>query len=144
MKDTATPVDPAQRMDPSINQDRSLGNLFSDLSEKASLLVEQEVELAKREFQETLNQGIRDLIAATTGTVIALASLLVFIAAAVLALDLVMPAWLAALVVGALIAIIGGVLAYMGIADLSHLKIVPKKTSESLTKDKDMVKEKLT
>ncbi|HLU99704.1 MAG TPA: phage holin family protein [Acidobacteriota bacterium] len=144
MKDTAIPDNPGKRVDSSLSQERSLGSLFADLSEKASLLVEQEVALAKKEIEETTYQAIRDLMAAMIGTVVALASLLVFIATAVLLLDLILPAWLAALLVGILIAVVGGILAYMGIADLSHLKTFPRKTSQSLARDRAMVKEKLT
>ena len=81
---------------------RSTAELVKDLSRQASLLVRQEIQLAKTEVAEKSKHagvGAAALAAAAVAGLLAFGTLTAFL---VLALDGVMPVWTAALIVGVL------------------------------------------
>ena len=95
-------------------EERSLGQLVSDLSEQASKLFRAEVELAKAELSakaQLMGMGAGMLTAAG---ILALYFLAAAIATAIIALDLVWPLWLAALVVTAFLLLVTVILALIG------------------------------
>jgi uncharacterized membrane protein YqjE len=93
---------------------RSTGELVQRLSEQVSRLVRQEVQLAKLELAE---KGKRTGVGAGLiggGGLFAAYGIATLVAAAVLGLATVWPAWLAALVVALLLLLIAGLLALVG------------------------------
>jgi hypothetical protein len=50
-----------------LSQDRSVGELFGQLTHDLSLLVRQETQLAKTEIQEKISRASRDLVSLATG-----------------------------------------------------------------------------
>ena len=125
------------------NNEPSLGKLFSDLTEKTSLLMRQEVALAKKELSETVSRALGDVIMLAVGAALAYIGLLALIAAAILGLALVLPAWASALIVGAVIIVIGGVLVLQGLNNLKKLDLVPRRTVDTLKEDVQAVKESM-
>lgn len=115
--------------------------LIRTLSEQAGRLVRQEIELAKTELAEkgrTLGTGAALLTAAGVAALLTLGSLTAFL---VLALDGVMPNWLAALVVTLLWALIGVGLGLLGRQKLEEAgKPVPEKTLETVKEDIEWLK----
>lgn len=89
---------------------RSLGLLIRELTEDLSSLVRSEIELAKLELQQSAVQfGTAGALFAVA-VFLAMGALVFFLVTAMLALDLVMPAWLAALILAViLLAAAGGV-----------------------------------
>lgn len=77
-------------------------------------VVRYEVEIAKREFQEKLRGLLQGAIAILFAIGLSLIAITLFVAAAVVALNQVWPAWLSALVVGGVILVIAFVLAMLG------------------------------
>src|SRR6188768_4531844 len=77
-----------------------LADLVGRLSEDLKLLTKQEVELAKRELSESLSEVKRQVPQLAVGGAALVSGLLVLLAAAVLGLATLMPAWSAALLVG--------------------------------------------
>jgi hypothetical protein len=80
--------------------ERPLGELLIQLAEDSSTLVRKELQLAKAELARTAARtraGVASFAAAAVALLLALGALT---AAAVLALDRLMPAWLGALLVG--------------------------------------------
>jgi uncharacterized membrane protein YqjE len=78
-------------------RDRSIGELLKQLSEQTTRLVHQELELAKAELQQKGKQaGMGAGLFGGAGA-LGLAALGALTACFILALDLIMPAWLAAL-----------------------------------------------
>ncbi len=71
--------------------DRSLGELFKDLSHETSTLVRQEVALAKTELTQTATEVGKDVAFLAVGGAVAYAGLLAILAAIILALALVLP-----------------------------------------------------
>ena len=115
---------------------RSTSELVKDLSRQASLLVRQEIQLARTEVAEKSKRagvGAAALAAAAVAGLLALGTLTAFL---VLALDDVMPAWTAALIVGVLWAVVAVGLALYGRDKLDEVGTpVPEKTVETLKED---------
>jgi uncharacterized membrane protein YqjE len=122
-------------------QDRSVSDLTKQLSEDVTTLVRKEVELAKAEVNEKLSvlaTGAGLFAAAALFAVIAVGTLT---ATVILVLALVMPAWLAALIVTIVVAAIAGGLAYGGKRVLQRSQVpLPVETVESVKEDIAWVK----
>lgn len=123
-------------------EDRSLGELFSDLSRETSNLVRQEVELAKTELSAKATEVGKDIGFLAVGGAIAYAGLLVILGGiAILLGDLLNNYWLGALIVGIVVAAIGGFLVNKGLNDLKQANLKPEQTIESLKEDKEWIQQ---
>jgi hypothetical protein len=127
-----------------LRQERSVGELFGQLTQDLSLLVRQETQLAKTEIQEKISRASRDLVALATGGVVALVGGLALTAALILLLvhPIGLEPWLAALLVGALLAGSGYLMLRGGLRDLKALDPAPRRTVESIKEDIQSVKER--
>lgn len=115
-----------------LKEERSLGELFADLSWQTSNLFRQEVELAKVEMSQKASQARRAITFLAIGGFIAYAGFLAIIAAAIIGLAMVIPVWLSALIVGVVVAIIGYALIQKGLNDLKPEDLTPQQTIESI------------
>jgi len=125
--------------------ERSLGELFGDLSRETSTLVRQEVTLAKTELTQTATQVGKDVGVLVVGGAIAYAGLLALLAALVLGLIALglpawLPAWLSALIVGVVVAGAGYALVQRGLSALKAVNLAPRQTMETLTEDVNALK----
>jgi hypothetical protein len=127
-----------------LSQERSVGELFGQLTQDLSLLVRQETQLAKTEIQEKISRASRDFVSLVGGGVVALVGALGLVAAVILLLvdPIGLEPWLAALLVGALLAVGGYVMLRGGLRDLRALDPAPRRTVESLKEDIQRVKER--
>jgi hypothetical protein len=127
-----------------LRQERSVGELFGQLTQDLSLLVRQETQLAKTEIQEKISRASRDLVALATGGVVALVGGLALTAAVILLLvhPIGLEPWLAALLVGALLAGSGYLMLRGGLRDLKAMDPAPRRTVESIKEDIQSVKER--
>jgi tetrahydromethanopterin S-methyltransferase subunit G len=125
--------------------DRSLGELLGDLAQQTATLARQEVELAKTEMSQKAAQVGRDIGFLAVGGAVAYAGFLAILAALIVALAANgVPWWLAALLVGVVVAGIGYVLVQKGLAALRRADLAPRQTIETLKEDKDWAKEQIT
>jgi hypothetical protein len=123
-------------------EDRSLKELFGDLTHSVSILFRKEIELARAETSEKVSQAGLAIGSIAGGAILALAALIVLLQALVLALtELGLAPALSALIVGGVVAIIAFALIYKGINDLKASSLAPTRTVESLRQDAHMVKE---
>lgn len=120
--------------------DRPITALLSDLATESASLVRKEVELAKAELAEKAGQAGRGVFSIAVGLAIILLGLIFIIQAAVYALDLILPAWAAALIVGVAIAVIGLLLLRSGFSALSPSNLQPRRTVETIKDDARWVK----
>ena len=120
---------------------RSLGELFSQLTEEMTTLVRQEVALAKTEMTDKFGKMRRDVIMIAVGAMLAWAGFLTLIATVILALSLVMAPWLAALIVMVIVLGLGAALVLYGVENLQHMSMMPKQTVQSLKEDVQWAKE---
>ena len=123
----------------------TLGELFMELSDDLSHLVRQELTLAKTEIRENVNRGRQGIVLMAVGGIFAFAGLLALVAAAVIVVaGAVDSYWLSAVIVGAVVVVIGLMLFYSGKGKLDNVNLIPDKTIDSLERDAKMAKEKLT
>ncbi len=126
---------------PAPASDRSLGELFGDLSRETSELVRAEVTLAKAEMSEKAAKAGKDVGYLAVGGMIAYAGLLALVATVILALaQLGVTWWLSALIVGVVVAGIGGFLVMSGLKQLKQLNPKPEQTIDSLREDAQWAK----
>jgi hypothetical protein len=127
-----------------LRQERSIGELFGQLTQDLALLVRQETQLAKTEIQEKISRASRDLVALAAGGIVALIG--GFAIAAAIILLLVDPVglepWLAALLVGVLLAGGGYFMLQKGLRDLKTVDPAPRRTVESVKEDIQAIKER--
>ncbi len=121
---------------------RSLGELFAELSRETSTLVRQEMQLAKIEMSQKASEVGKDIGFLVAGGAVAYAGFLALIAALILGIAaLGLAAWLSALLVGLVVAAIGGYLVWSGLKALQRTELAPRQTIETLKEDKEWAKE---
>jgi fatty acid desaturase len=124
--------------------ERSLGELFGDLARETSTLVRQEVQLAKTEMTQKASAVGKDIGFLAVGGLIAYAGLLALIATVIIVLGTVgVPWWLAALIVGVIVAAIGYFLVQRGLTALKQESMAPQQTIQTLKEDRQWVKEQM-
>ena len=117
-------------------RDRSLGELLKQLSEQTTRLVHQELELAKAELTQKGKQAGMGAGMFGGAGALGLAALGALTACFILALNAVMPAWLAALIVAVVYGIIAFVLVKQGQARIKQATPpVPTQTIETVKED---------
>lgn len=113
--------------------DRSLGELFSDLSQQTSELIRQEMRLARTELGEKLSDAGKHAMLIGAAAAFAFAAVVAVAAAVTLLLiNLHLQPWLAAVITAAVMALIAYVLAQAGISGLSAKTLAPVETMHSL------------
>ena len=113
--------------------DRSLGELFSDLSQQTAELIRQETRLAKAELSAKAADVGRHAMMIGAGAVLALAAVITLAGALTLLLiEVGLVPWLAALVAAVVMGGAGFVLAQSGISALKQKTIAPVETLHSL------------
>jgi len=128
-----------------LRDERSLGDLFSDLSRETTTLVRQEVQLAKAELTQSATEAARGIGMLIAGGAVAYAGLLFLLLAIVFGLIKAgWEAWLSALVVGLVVVIIGGVLVMRARESLKPANLAPRRTVETLKEDQQWAKEQIT
>lgn len=122
---------------------RSLGELFGDLTRSLSTLIRQEIELARTEMTSRATRVSRDAGFIGVGTAMLYAALLGLLATAALVLiEMGIDAWLAALIVTVVVAVLGGLLVASGREGLKKADLVPRRTLETVQDDAEWAKER--
>jgi xanthine/uracil permease len=122
---------------------RSVGELFRELGQDARNLVQLELALAKTEMSQKASKMGKDAGFMAAGGFIMYAGFLAIMAALIIGLANFIPAWLSALIVGAVVAAIGYVLVKKGMDGLKQESVAPKETIETLKEDKDWAREQV-
>jgi hypothetical protein len=121
-------------------RDGSVTGLIKSLADDVTRLFSQEVALAKSEVATALNHIKAGVLSLAIGLGVLFAGFIVLLFAAVAALSLVVAPWLAALIVGGAVAIIGLILLMVAKKNLNPESMVPNRTIDSLKKDEAMVR----
>ena len=128
-------------------EDRSFGSLFAELTQETTTLVQQEIALAKAEMSEKISQVGSGLATLIIGGFVLFAGLLKLLDAVIFGIAKLLPPdltpWLAALIVGVIVAIIGAVMLQKGRSNLKSTNLAPQRTAESLRRDKEFAKEQV-
>jgi hypothetical protein len=121
-------------------RDRPMGELVKQLAQETSTLVRQEIELAKAEVTEKGRQAGMGAGMFGGAGVTGLLALGALTAAAILALDLAVAAWLAALIVAAVWAAVAGALALAGKGRVQEATPPAPQTVETVKEDVEWAK----
>jgi hypothetical protein len=131
---------------PELRQERSIGELFGQLTQDMTLLVRQEIQLARTEMSDKLSRFTTNLVSVLSGGFVAYLGGLALVAALILAIrDFanISLAW-SALIVGAVLAIVGYVMLQKGVKELKRVDLAPRRTVETLKDDVQWAKEQRT
>jgi hypothetical protein len=120
-------------------EDASVGELVSRVTTDLSTLMRQELELAKAELKEEAVQAGKAAGLFGAGGVAGLMTLGFLSLALMFGLAVVMPLWLAALIVGLLWAAVGGATVLMGRTEVQRIG-APERTIKTVKEDMEWVK----
>ncbi|KRB83902.1 hypothetical protein ASE07_23455 [Noviherbaspirillum sp. Root189] len=127
--------------------DKSLAALLSDLTRDMVDLVRQEIALARAEMSTKIGSAQAALTSVAIGAAILLAGLFIILLAVVKGVEMILPPsvapWLAPLIVGAVVVVIGYVMLKGGSSKLTAENLMPNKTMDSLKRDKIVAQEKM-
>lgn len=113
--------------------ERTLGELFAELSRETATLVRKEVELARVEMSAKAALVGRHVAYIAVGGAVAYAGVLVLAAALVMLLELAgLTWWASALIVGIGVALIGYLFVQRGISALQKDSLAPTETIETM------------
>jgi uncharacterized membrane protein YqjE len=113
--------------------DRSLGELFSDLSQQTGDLIRKEMRLARVELREKLSDVGKQAMMIGVAVAFGLAAVVTIAAAITLLLiEVGVVAWLAAAITAAVMGLTAYLLAQSGISALRRKSIAPVETIHSL------------
>ena len=122
--------------------DRSLGSLFSDLTRESVDLVRKEIALARSEMSQNISSAQTGLTSVAIGAAVLLAGLFILLQALVAGVAMLLPPerapWLAPLIVGVVVALIGYAMLKGGSSKLKADNLMPYKTMDSLKRDKNV------
>lgn len=126
-----------------VRERESAISLLRRLIDEFTILFRKEIALAKAEVAQGFTQVKAGAISMAAGGAVLFAGFLVLLSAAVFGLSNVMPDWLAALIVGAVVSIIGLVMINAGKNKLDPAVLKPERTQHALQKDKEMVERRI-
>jgi hypothetical protein len=135
-------------------EERSLGELFSELATETSTLVRQEVSLAQTELTQKATNVGKNVGSLAVGGAVSYMALWVIMAAVVIGLtqfiswltgwQLITSAWVGATVVGLVVAVVGYMLVTKALAKLKNADLTPRETVESLKEDAQWLKNQVS
>lgn len=125
-------------------EERSLGELFSELASETSTLVRQEVALAQTELTQKATKVGKNVGFLVVGGAVGYAALLAIIAAVIIGLANFIPAWASALIVGVVVGIVAYLLISSALAALKKTDLTPRNTVETLKEDAQWLKNQVS
>jgi len=128
-------------LDSRMAENRSVGELLRDLANDITRLIRNELALARSEATDKMQHTMTALVSIVGGALLGLAALIILLQAVVQGLSNHMPDWLASVITGGVVAIIGGIMVYGGQKALSAGNLTPERTAANLRKDMNLVKE---
>jgi hypothetical protein len=134
---------PELREQRGIREERSIGELFGQLSQDMSLLFRQEIQLARAEMSEKISRLTTNLVSVVAGGFVAYVGALAIGAALILALHELadVSPWVSALIVGAVFAVAGYAMLNRGLKELKQVDLAPRRTVENIKEDVQAIKD---
>ncbi|MDI1241095.1 MAG: phage holin family protein [bacterium] len=123
--------------------ERSLGDLISQLASDTGTLVRQEMRLVVAETRHNLSSGLESAAWLAAGLAVAAVGVLVLVAALVLVLSIWLPAWLSAIIVGIGLCAVGVPVANHGLTELKKVEIAPDDSIASIKESTEWLKEQI-
>jgi predicted phage tail protein len=120
--------------------DRSLGELFSALAADTGTLVRQEVALAQAEITAKATKAGKNVGYLAAGGAVGYVGLMAIVAGVIIGLSYFIPAWLAAILVGGVIAVASYVMVNSALSELRSMEVTPTETVDSIKEDAQWLK----
>lgn len=120
--------------------DTSVGGLLRQLTHEVPSLITKELALAKAELTESIRATKAGAGSVATGGAVLLGGFIILLMSAVYGLSNIMEPWLAALIVGVVVVVIGMVMVSAGKKKFQASSFKPERTIHSMNKDKEAVK----
>ncbi|MHC8366407.1 phage holin family protein [Pseudomonas sp. ZT5P21] len=135
---------PGARPIPAPEHDASLVSLLRQLSREVPELLSKELALAKAELQTSLTTLKAGIAGVAGGAIVLLAGFIILLMSAVYGLSMVMEPWLAALIVGVLVMIVGFAMLQSGKKQFEPSHFKPERTLDALNKDQEALRRKVS
>lgn len=123
--------------------DRSAGALLRQLANDVAVLFRKELALAASEVGESVGEAKKGVASLVTGGAVLYAGFLFLLGAAAIYLATLMPAWAAALIVGAVTAIVGAIMVSAGKSKVHATSFAPSRTVDSMRKDAQTIRRQM-
>jgi len=125
-------------------EERSLGDLFSELAGETGTLVRQEVALAQAEMMHKATKAGKNVGFLVIGGAVGYAAALAMTAGIILLIAQVIPAWASALLVGVAIGAVAYFMISSALEKLRKTDPVPRNTIETLKEDAQWLKKEVS
>jgi hypothetical protein len=125
-------------------EERSLGDLFTELAAETGTLVRQEVALAQVEITAKATNAGKSLGVLAAGGVLAHGAMLAILTAVVVALSTFMALWMAALLVGLIVGVIAFLVISSALGRLKKADLTPNETVRSIKEDARWLKRQVS
>jgi uncharacterized membrane protein YqjE len=122
---------------------RKVSDVLQDIVGNIQQIIRSEVVLAKVEIKEKAQRASKPAAVMATGTVLGLYGVGFLLLAAVYGLSVAVPPWLAALIVGGVLAIAGGILVGKSRQALKEIDPVPRNTVETVKENVQWAKDQM-
>ena len=127
-----------------VKEERSLGDLFSELANETSSLVRQEVALAQVELTQKATKIGKNVGYLVVGGAIAYAALLAILTALIIGLGTLIGYGFSALIVGIVVAIAAIIMIMSALNTLKNTDVAPRQTVETIKEDAKWLKDQVS
>lgn len=127
-----------------VREERSLGDLFSELAAETGTLVRQEVALAQAEITQKATKVGKNVGYLVVGGAVAYAALLALLTALIIGLGTLIGYGFSALIVGVVVAIAAVILIMSALNTLKNTDVTPKQTVETIKEDAKWLKDQVS
>lgn len=124
-------------------EERSIGELVSDLAGETTTLLRQEIALAQTELTQKATNVGKNIGFLVVGGAVGYAALLVFLVAVVVGIANFVPLWASALIVAVIVGIVAFALISTALGRLKETSLTPKQTVETLKEDAQWLKKQI-
>jgi hypothetical protein len=125
-------------------EEQSIGDLFSELAGETGTLIRQEVALAQAELTSKATTAGKNVGFLVMGGAVAYAGMLAIVAGVIMGLAYFIPAWIAAILVGAVIGVAAYILISSALSALKNADLKPNETVDSLKEDAQWLKNQVS
>jgi len=122
---------------------KSLGDILREIANNVGEIIRSEVQLAKTELSERLVKMARPATTIAIGAVLSVYALGFLLLTIMFALAIVMPNWLAALIVFCVVGIFGALMVAAGAQGLRQVNLVPERTVATVRENVQWAKQQL-
>ncbi|TBU93977.1 phage holin family protein [Phytopseudomonas dryadis] len=122
----------------------SILGLLRQLTREIQVLFTKELALAKVELNQSLQATKAGIAAIAGGAIVLLSGFLMLLLSAVYGLSTIVAPWLAALIVGVVVILIGLAMLKIGQKQFAPSQLTPERTLDALQKDKEAVQRQMS